>query len=83
MAESVLRLHRSVYVVFFIVLLPQQRPSRSDDDQPSTDPHHRPSHPLGSFATFFRLTPSRYKSNPCILLRLLLGIPRAVRLRSS
>jgi len=36
-----------------------------------------------SFATFFRLSPSRYKINPCILLPLLLGIPRAVRLRSA
>ncbi len=45
MAESVLRLHRSVYVVFFIVLLPQQRPSRRDDDQPSTDLHNRQRNP--------------------------------------
>jgi hypothetical protein len=45
MAESVLRLHRSVYLVFFIVRLPQQRPSRRDDDQPSTELHRRQRNP--------------------------------------
>src|SRR5258708_1203999 len=40
LAEWVLRLYRSVYVVFFIVSLHQQRPSRRHDDQPPADLHH-------------------------------------------
>jgi hypothetical protein len=38
--ECVLRLHRPVYVVLFVVSLLQQRPSGRDDDQSPADLHH-------------------------------------------
>jgi hypothetical protein len=46
---------------------------------PETANQPRPS----AFATFLRLSTSPYKINPSILLRLPLGIARAVRLRSA